>query len=134
MKIGRYVRLYVVAACVVTAVPAFGIGCGGLLVEVPYAEVYLNGQKAEGWIAFAHPFEGSWLAVSPEEAQAIAFDRSKRTTNKVHTKDIIQVSPNVVDVPTETPVEVLGARPVFTRYTVRARISPDTVLEIRVPR
>ena len=113
----------------------FAVNRDGLLVLVPYAEVYLDDELQKGWKAYIHPSKGSWLIVSEDKTLCIAFAKTERYVMKIDYRDLRQTeNPTVIDVPEGTNEEVQKYRPFFLDNQAYAEIPEVGVLKVKVPR
>lgn len=125
-------RLFLMFALFLPSV-AMCIGSGGLLVEVPYAEVSVDGARVS-WKAYVHPIEGSWLLIPPGET-AYAMDKAKKHSITIKAADLQSTNwPQVVDGPEHIPSVVQKQRPSFGKTFAQTTLDDGRFLRIYVKR
>lgn len=125
--------IFIIAIVLLFPSNALSIGCGGLLVKVPYAKVIVDGVNKE-WDAYVHPIEGSWLVIPPGK-DAYAMDKSKKHSIVIKKSDLLSTRWNyVVDGPENIPFLVQKNRPEFERYYAKTLLDDGRLIEVYIKR
>lgn len=112
----------------------FSLGSGGLLVEVPYAEVTVDGAQRSDWVVYVHPIEGSWLLIPPGDT-AYAMDKAKKHSVSIKKADLLSTAwPKVIDGPEHIPSVIQKMRPSFGKNNAKTVLDDGRVINIYIER